>query len=227
MSKSATIVHSGRLEVEMARFKNVLLLVFLVFVFSLLGGFGVMAKKDAIKVGDQAPDFSLLAQDGSNVSLKDFAGKKSIVLYFYPKDNTSVCTREACLFKDQYEVFGKKDTEVIGVSSDSVESHLGFATAQHLPFKLLSDNDGQVRKLYGVPSTMGVVPGRVTYVIDKNGVVRLVFNSQLDAQKHVDEALKVLAEIDQTNADGPAKVDGTAKADDKAIVDEKGKPRIR
>lgn len=168
-----------------------------------------MAKKDAIKVGDQAPDFSLPAQDGSNVSLKDFAGKKSVVLYFYPKDNTPVCTKEACLFKDQYEVFGKKDSEVIGVSADSVESHMGFATAQHLPFKLLSDRDNEVRKLYGVPSTIGVMPGRVTYVIDKNGVVRLVFNSQLDAQKHVDEALKVLAEIDKT--DGTAKADGAAK----------------
>jgi peroxiredoxin Q/BCP len=193
----------------MARFNNVLLAMFLVVMSCLLGGFGVMAKKDAIKVGDQAPDFSLPAQDGSNVSLKDFAGKKSVVLYFYPKDNTPVCTKEACLFKDQYEVFGKKDSEVIGVSADSVESHMGFATAQHLPFKLLSDRDNEVRKLYGVPSTIGVMPGRVTYVIDKNGVVRLVFNSQLDAQKHVDEALKVLAEIDKT--DGTAKADGAAK----------------
>jgi peroxiredoxin Q/BCP len=183
----------------MARVKNVLCSMLLIILSCLLGGFGAMAKKDdAVKVGDKAPEFSLPAQDGSTISLKDYAGKKAVVLYFYPKDNTSVCTKEACLFKDQYEVFTSDGAEVIGVSSDSVESHKGFAAAQHLPFKLLSDKDGKVRKLFGVPTTMAVVPGRVTYVIDKTGVVRLVFNSQLDAQKHVDEALKVLKNIDKS-----------------------------
>ncbi|CAN5634278.1 peroxiredoxin [soil metagenome] len=180
----------------MIRFKSFLWAVGILLLSCLLGGFEVMAKGDAIKVGDKAPDFNLPAQDGQNVSLKDFAGKKAVVLYFYPKDNTPVCTKEACSFRDQYEVFGKKDTEVIGVSADSVESHKNFASAQHLPFKLLSDTGNAVRKAYGVASTMGIMPGRVTYVIDKQGIVRLVFNSQLDAQKHVDEALKVL---DQTN----------------------------
>lgn len=161
----------------------------------------VMAKS-AVKVGDKAPDFSLPAQDGSTVSLKDYAGRKSVVLYFYPKDNTSVCTKEACLFRDQYEVFTRDGAEVLGVSSDSTDSHKGFAEAQKLPFKLLSDTKGAVRKAYGVPSTMGVVPGRVTYVIDREGVVRLVFNSQLDAKKHVDEALNVLKGIDKAKASG-------------------------
>jgi thioredoxin-dependent peroxiredoxin len=176
----------------MMRSKNILVAIFLLLVSSALGGFGAMAKSDAVKVGDKAPDFSLPAQDGQNVSLKDYAGKKSVVLYFYPKDNTPGCTKEACSFRDQYEVFAKKDTEVIGVSADSVDSHKAFAGAQHLPFKLLSDSDNKLRKLYGVASTMGVMPGRVTYVIDKDGIVRLVFNSQIDAQKHVDEALKVI-----------------------------------
>ncbi len=180
----------------MIRLKSFLWAVGILLLLCVLGGFEVMAKSDAIKVGDKAPDFSLPAQDGQNVSLKDYAGKKAVVLYFYPKDNTPVCTKEACSFRDRYEVFGKKDTEVIGVSADSVESHKDFASAQHLPFKLLSDKDNSVRKAYGVASTMGVMPGRVTYVIDKQGIVRLVFNSQLDAQKHVDEALKVL---DQAN----------------------------
>lgn len=179
----------------MIRSKSVVWAVGILLLSCLFGGFKTMAKGDAIKVGDKAPDFTLPAQDGSDVSLKDFAGKKSVVLYFYPRDNTPVCTKEACSFRDQYEVFGKKDTVVLGVSADSVESHKSFASAQHLPFQLLSDKNNAVRKAYGVSSTMGVMPGRVTYVIDKEGVVRLVFNSQLDAQKHVDEALKVLEEI--------------------------------
>jgi len=181
----------------MIRFSSLLWAVGILLVSCLLGGFEVMAKSDAIKVGDKAPDFNLPAQDGKDVSLKDYAGKKAVVLYFYPKDNTPVCTKEACSFRDQYEVFGKKDTEVIGISADSVDSHKEFADSQHLPFKLLSDKDNAVRKAYGVASTMGVMPGRVTYVIDKDGVVRLVFNSQLDAQKHVDEALKVLTDINK------------------------------
>ncbi|HEY9730426.1 MAG TPA: peroxiredoxin [Drouetiella sp.] len=179
------------------RFKGVLWAVGILLVSCLLGGFEVMAKSDAVKVGDKAPDFTLPAQDGKDVSLKEYAGKKAVVLYFYPKDNTPVCTKEACSFRDEYAVFAKKDTEVLGVSADSVESHKEFASAQKLPFKLLSDKNNTVRKLYGVASTMGVMPGRVTYVIDKEGVVRLVFNSQLDAQKHVDEALKALGEINK------------------------------
>ncbi len=179
----------------MMRFKGFLWAVGILLVSCLLGSFEVMAKTDAIKVGDKAPDFTLPAQDGTNVSLKDFAGKKAVVLYFYPRDNTPVCTKEACSFRDQYEVFGQKDTEVLGVSADSVESHKDFASAQHLPFKLLSDKDNVLRKAYGVASTMGLMPGRVTYLIDKDGIVRLVFNSQLDSQKHVDEALRVLADI--------------------------------
>lgn len=186
----------------MVRSKNLLVSLLVLLVSCMFGGLRVMAKSDAIKVGDKAPDFSLPAQDGQTISLKDYAGKKSIVLYFYPKDNTSICTKEACSFRDQYEVFAKKDTEVIGVSSDSVDSHKGFADAQHLPFKLLSDKDGSLRKKYGVPTTMGMLPGRVTYVIDKEGVVRLVFNSQLDSKKHVDEALKVLGESDQKKSNG-------------------------
>ena len=131
---------------------------------------------EAIKVGDKAPDFTLPAQDGGNVSLHDFAGQKAVVLYFYPKDNTPGCTKEACSFRDSYEDFKNAGAEVIGVSSDSEKSHQGFAGEHKLPFKLLADKDGRLRKTYGVPSSMGILPGRVTYVIDKTGVVRLVFN---------------------------------------------------
>jgi peroxiredoxin Q/BCP len=150
---------------------------------------------NAIKVGDKAPDFTLPTQDGGSVSLHDFAGDKAVVLYFYPRDQSLVCTKEACGFRDAYEDFRQAGAEVLGVSSDSEKSHKGFAGEHKLPFKLLTDRDGKLRKAYGVPSTMGVLPGRVTYVIDKTGVVCLVFNSQLDAAKHVAEALSVIKQF--------------------------------
>ena len=145
-----------------------------------------------VEVGPVAPDFTLTNQDGQPVSLADFRGQKAIVLYFYPKDNTPGCTAEACAFRDSYEVFQEAGAEVIGVSSDSAGSHQGFAAKHRLPFILLSDEGGQVRKLYGVQSWFGVLPGRVTYVIDKEGVVRHIFNSQMGATRHVAEALKIL-----------------------------------
>jgi peroxiredoxin Q/BCP len=129
------------------------------------------------------------------VNLKDFLGEKLVILYFYPKDNTPGCTKEACAFRDEHEQFAKLDAEVIGVSSDSVESHRRFAEKHDLSFTLLSDEGGKVRKLYGVPNTFGIFPGRVTYVIDEAGVVRHVFSSQIEAVKHVDGALKSLAAI--------------------------------
>jgi len=128
------------------------------------------------------------------VSLEDFLGKP-VVLFFYPKDNTLGCTKEVCAFRDSFEELGKLDAEVIGVSSDSVESHRGFAEKHKLPFTLLSDEGGKVRRLYGVPSTFGLFPGRVTYVIDEEGVVKNVFSSQLEVEKHVAEALKTLASM--------------------------------
>ncbi len=146
----------------------------------------------SIQEGDSAPDFLLKNQKGEEVSLKSFKGKKNVVLYFYPKDDTPGCTKEACTFRDQYEVFLKKGAEVIGVSSDSVDSHSKFALKYHLPFSLLADEGGKLRKAYGVQKTMGLLPGRVTYVIDKEGIVRKVFSSQLNATQHVEEALEAL-----------------------------------
>ena len=154
-----------------------------------------MASDIKIQVGDAAPDFTLPNQEGKPVSLESFLGKKNVVLYFYPKDETPGCTKEACAFRDSYEVFKTEEAEVIGVSSDATSSHLKFAAHHRLPFILLSDEGGKVRKLYGVASTMGVIPGRVTYVIDKKGVVRHVFSSQFNAVRHVEEALEVLKKI--------------------------------
>ena len=150
--------------------------------------------KGKVQVGDLALDFTLPAQSGALVSLGDFLGKTALVLYFYPKDNTSVCTAEACAFRDSYEVFKDAGAEVIGISSDSVESHQPFAAAHRLRFILMSDVDSIVRKLYGVPTAFGL-PGRVTYVIDRHGIVRHIFFSQFTSEKHVTEALSTLQSI--------------------------------
>ncbi|GCE30770.1 peroxiredoxin [Dictyobacter alpinus] len=145
-----------------------------------------------VQVGDKAPDFTLPTQDGRMVSLKDYWGQQAIVLYFYPKDDTPGCTAEACAFRDSYEVFKDAGAEVLGVSSDSVAAHQKFATKHRLPFLLLSDKDGSVRKAYGAVSVLGLLPGRVTYVIDKEGIVRHVFSSQFAAEQHIGEALSTL-----------------------------------
>jgi peroxiredoxin Q/BCP len=126
------------------------------------------------------------------VSLKDFSGRKPVVLFFYPRDETPGCTKEVCAFRDTSVEFGKLDVQVIGISSDSVESHRRFAAKYDLSFPLLSDEGGKVRRLYGVPKTFGLFPGRVTYVIDKECVVRHVFASQLSVERHVQEALAAL-----------------------------------
>jgi len=151
--------------------------------------------KNQLSVGDKAPDFSLFSQKGSVVNLRDLLCASEVVLYFYPKDNTPGCTAEAKAFRDSYSVFKEMGAEVVGVSSDSVDSHIGFASRCDVPFTLLSDPGGKVRKLYGVPSTLGLLPGRVTYVIDTQGVVRHIFNSQFNATKHVEEAISVLRSI--------------------------------
>ena len=151
-----------------------------------------------LKVGDAAPDFALPSQTGEPVNLKDLVGSKEIVLYFYPKDDSSGCTAEACAFRDSYEVFKERGAEVVGVSSDSVDSHKGFASRNNLPFILLSDEDGKVRKLYGASSRFGLLPGRVTYIIDRRGIVRHIFSSQLNPKKHIDEALETLERIQDT-----------------------------
>ena len=156
---------------------------------------GFQLTKSKVEVGSIAPDFILPSQSGQMVSLKDFIGEKPIVLFFYPKDGTLGCTKEACAFRDDYEGFGKLDAEVIGISSDSVESHRSFAAKHNLPYTLLSDEERKVRNLYGVPNTLGLFPGRVTYVIDRDGIVRHVFSSQLGAEKHVEEALIALRSI--------------------------------
>lgn len=147
-----------------------------------------------LQVGDKAPDFTLPDQSGTPVTLSDYLGKKVVVLYFYPKDNTRGCTAEACAFRDSYETFTDAGAEVIGVSSDSVESHEKFAGQHELPFILLADQGRTVRKQYGA-STLGVVPGRITYVIDQEGVIRHAFSSMTNIGGHIDDALGVVKEL--------------------------------
>lgn len=149
-----------------------------------------MAGKRIVE-GDMAPDFELKSQTGQVVRLKDYLGKVPVVLYFYPKDFTPGCTKEACAFRDSFEAFKDVGAEVIGISTGTVESHDKFAKEYNLPFKLLADEDGRIRELYGVPKA-GLFPGRVTYIIDRMGVVRHVFESLTHAEQHVEEALKVL-----------------------------------
>ena len=149
----------------------------------------------SVQVGDHAPDFTLTSQSGQPVSLADYRGKSAVVLFFYPKDGTPVCTKEACSFRDAYEDFVQAGAVVIGVSADSWENHRAFASGHRLPFILLSDADGALRKAFGVPKTLGIMPGRVTYVIDKEGIVQHVFNSQFAADRHVAEALAVVRQL--------------------------------
>jgi peroxiredoxin Q/BCP len=142
----------------------------------------------AVDVGDRAPPFARTAHNGEEARVGPDADKLT-VLYFYPKDETSGCTAEARRFRDVYERFTDAGAIVIGVSPDSDASHRAFADNHALPFLLVSDADGSLRKAYGVKRTLGLVPGRVTFVIDRSGIVRHTFDSQLRATKHVDEAL--------------------------------------
>ena len=145
-----------------------------------------------IQVGDKAPEFSATTQDGATIRLADFVGKRNLVLFFYPKDGSPACTKEACSFRDSYEQFANAETEVVGVSSDSPESHRGFAERHKLPFRLISDPKGELRKAFGVPKVLGLLPGRATFVIDKDGMVRLSFSAQLASVEHVKRALEAL-----------------------------------
>ena len=149
----------------------------------------------AIAVGDVVPHFSAIDAQGTLFDSTSVVGKKSVVLYFYPKDNPPGCTAEACSFRDQYEDFLDLGAEVIGISSDGVASHQKFTAQYQLPFLLLSDTDKKIRKLFGVPTAfLGLLPGRVTYVIDAKGVVQMVFNSMLAGQ-HIPKALEAVKKI--------------------------------
>ena len=144
-----------------------------------------------IRPGDPAPDFSLKAQDGTGVSLSSLKGKP-VVLFFYPKDHTPTCTKEACTFRDRHADFRTLGAEVLGISSDDEASHRRFSVDYKLTFPLLSDPGGTVRKRYGVPKVLGLLPGRATFVIDREGIVRLAYSAAFEAEAHVLRALEAL-----------------------------------
>jgi peroxiredoxin Q/BCP len=156
-------------------------------------------KKQDVKTlgpGDKVPEFTLLDQDEKAFVLSEHLGSKNLVIYFYPKDDTPGCTKEACAFRDQFEVFTDLNAMVIGISGDSPKSHRNFIEKYQLPFTLLSDTADVVRELFGVEGNfMGLIPGRVSFVIDKKGVIQFVFDSQSKAVQHVEEAQRVLLEF--------------------------------
>jgi peroxiredoxin Q/BCP len=153
---------------------------------------GLFSKSPAVKEGSVLPTFELYNQNGQLVSSKSLLGQP-LVLYFYPKDDTPGCTKEACSFRDGYEAFQDLGARVVGISADDVDSHRAFAAKYRLPFDLLSDPGNQLRKQFGVPADLfGLIPGRVTYVFDKQGICVRVFNAQLQAEKHMTEALNAL-----------------------------------
>jgi peroxiredoxin Q/BCP len=148
-----------------------------------------------LKVGDKIPKFLAKDTNGNDFDSENFIGKKPLVIYFYPKDNTPGCTAQACSFRDQYEDFKDLGAEVIGISGDSIDSHQKFAKQYKLPFVLLSDNYQKIRKLFGVPSKMfGMLPGRVTYVADRNGEIKMIFDSMM-ATKHIPKALEAIKKL--------------------------------
>jgi len=148
-----------------------------------------------LEVGSRAPDFSATTHDGNRICLSDYLGRHGLVVFFYPKDGTPICTKEACAFRDSYERFIDAGADVIGVSGDSDQSHRAFTRQHKLPFPLISDTDGSLRKAFAVRKTMGLFPGRVTYVIDKDGIIHHIFSAQFASDEHVRQALTAVGAI--------------------------------
>ena len=148
-----------------------------------------------LSIGAQAPDFSSETHDGVALQLYEILEHSAVVLFFYPRDFTPGCTAEACAFRDDYTNFVEAGATVVGVSADSGESHRRFAQHHNLPFALISDAEGALRKAYGVDKVWGVLPGRVTFVIDRQGVVRNIFDSALFARRHSGDALSMVARL--------------------------------
>ncbi len=159
----------------------------------------------SLPIGERAPDFTLPSSRGGEVTLSKLIGQKNVVLFFYPLDDSPGCTVEACAFRDAYEEFVEAGAEVLGISSGELYEHHYFARKHALPMQLLSDARGQVRRLYGVKATLGILPGRETFIVDKQGIVRHVFRSQLRVRQHIHEALAILRALD-----GRATIEATA-----------------
>jgi len=170
-----------------------ILLAILVIIIIILSVNHIMGQSSKLEVGDTIPTFILKDQNNNNFDIDSYRGKVPMVIYFYPKDDTPGCTKEACSFRDEFEAFTDLNVKVVGISSDDVASHKKFEEKYNLPFTLLADTKKKVRKLFGVPnSLMGLIPGRVTYVINKNGIIAHIFSSQFGAEEHITESLSIL-----------------------------------
>lgn len=153
----------------------------------------------AIQVGDRCPQFTLPDQNGELFDISTLIGKKILVIYFYPKDETGGCTAEACGFRDNYEDFANLNCEIIGISSDSIQSHERFAARHQLNFRLLADEKKSVRKQFGVPSNLfGLIGGRVTYIVDQEGIVQHIHNSLTDPDSHIKNAYIFVQRLNKT-----------------------------
>jgi peroxiredoxin Q/BCP len=180
------------------RFYLSIYFILFIFYFSFKGNAQTDNNKNMnkIEVGSKLPAFSLPDQNGNAFDISNVLGKKKLVIYFYPMDDSPGCTKEACSFRDQFDVFNEVGAIVIGISGQSVESHKKFAEKYRLAYTLLADVDNKIRMLFGVPTNfLGLLPGRVTYIVDLNGKVVYIFNSQANATQHVDEALRILKEM--------------------------------
>lgn len=185
--------------IKYKRFRNFYLFYLVIYFILFISYFNLnnnSQNMEKISVGSKVSSFELKDQHGKLFKLDSVLGKKNLVIYFYPKDDTPGCTAEACAFRDQFEVFKEANAIIIGISGQSVESHLSFANKHNLNFTLLSDTGNKIRKQFGVPTNFfGLISGRVTYVVNKKGEVVFMFNSQSQAEKHVSEALQILKEI--------------------------------
>jgi len=178
--------------------KKALVLFTLIAILISFFGFVSTTSKSTLKIGDVVPEFTLKDQNEKDFTLTDFIGKQNMVIYFYPKDDTPGCTKEACRFRDEFEVFTDLEAVVIGISSDSPQSHQDFITKYNLPFTLLTDSTDEARKAFGVNGNYNnQQPGRVTFVIDKMGVIQYVFDSSTEIEVHVKQAKEILVKLNK------------------------------
>lgn len=147
----------------------------------------------AIKIGDRFPSFTLEDHNSNTFDINSFLGKTNLIVYFYPKNETYNCTKQACNFRDDFSAFRDLDCEIIGVSNDSPKSHLSFKNNHNLPFTLLSDKNGKIQKKLELPRNIfGLIPGRITFVINKKGIVIKIIDSAINMRKHIEDALNSL-----------------------------------
>lgn len=166
------------------------ILFFLAIAIVIISIYKFSKKETMLTIGDRIPNINLKDENNNMVDIDSISSP--MVIYFYPKDNTPGCIKEACSFRDAFEQFSSKNIRVFGISGDSPSSHKKFKQKYHLPFTLLSDTGNKIREKFGVPNSLLVLPGRVTFVVDKNKIIQYYFNSQFKASEHVIKALNYI-----------------------------------